>query len=108
MLASSPRGGGGGCSRCSHKFAIMQMPHSSRARRLTLGSLLYGIGGRIVNVTERMQRDARLEVSPRKRERELDRALLSAAPLSFVILSAGSYARNLFRIIIRHRGTIIR
>lgn len=37
-----------GCSLCSHKFAIMQMPRSSRALRLTLGSLLYGTGA-IVN-----------------------------------------------------------
>jgi hypothetical protein len=31
-LALGPRG----CSRCSHKFAIMQMPRSFRARGLTL------------------------------------------------------------------------
>lgn len=104
--------GGGhprGCSLCSHKFAIMQMPRSSRAPRLTLGSLLYGTGA-IVNAMVVVEMRAPRNIGrPRKRRREKEGenerrykigfSLLSVRELSFVILSAATYASNLFRMI---------
>lgn len=67
-----------GYSRCSHKFAIMQMPRSSRVRGLALGSLLYGTGV-VVNAMVAMEnatRNARLEehlCEKRKREKRRKR-----------------------------------
>lgn len=60
-----------GCSLCSHKFAIMQMPRSSRVRRLTFGSLLYSTGA-IVNAMVVVENATRCV--PRGRERKREKA----------------------------------